>query len=107
MGQKAGAKSVLQYRYHGRKEKSSCRLIFLADHFSQVSWNGVDHVCGRLGYSIHKLGEYIQVCGNIHGAISHPSFVQLFISDTAAGSVDNIGLKDHPGFAIHHWMDSG
>jgi len=102
MGQKAGAKSVLQYRYHGRKEKSSCRLIFLADHISNANWGTVDPVCWYLGYSILKSGEYIQVLGNFHGVISHPGFVQLFISDAVAGGVDNPGLKDHPGFAIHH-----
>ena len=107
MAQKAGTKSVLQYRYHGRKEKSSCRLVFLADHISNANWNAVDPVCRYLRYSIHKPGEYIQVLGNIHGAISHPGFIQLVATDAAAGGVDNPGHKNHPGFAINHWLDLG
>ena len=98
---------MLQYRYHGRKEKRSRRLVFLADYISNINWNAVDFVCGYLGYSIHKLGEYIQVLGNIHGPISHPAFIQLIAADAAAGGIDNPSHKNHPGIAIHHLLDPG
>jgi len=79
----------------------------LADHLSNTDWNNAAPTAGHLDNSIYKPREYFQVRGNIHCVISHPGFVQLFIGDAAAGSVDRLGNKDHPGFAINHWVDPG
>ena len=66
---------MLQYRYHERKEKSPCRLVFLADYLSYVNWNLADPPAGHLDNSIYKPREFVEVRGIIHRVISHPGYV--------------------------------